>query len=1182
MKYLIHVLLSIILPLAILSQPLRSGTLQTTDAPNVYAVIVGISSYLEPGITQLQFANRDAEIFASFLKSKAGGQVPESNIRLLTDSAATTVAVYNAIYWLKKTVKKDDLVYFYFSGHGDLESITMFNDAYLICYNSPSLNYVGNALSVDYLNKITNTLSAETNAKVVLITDACHSGKVTDAQYMTNKLVGEKLMATQQKEIRIASCTYDQLSNENADWGGGRGVFSYYLVNGLKGLADKSKDGTVSLGEIKSYLEDALQADLILKSENKVQTPVFKGDYGFSLSKVDKSEMIAARTMVSNDSAKNVMLMSISQQNENTEAELEPEEYFFSLFEKERLEKLTTDLNLDELNVAEIPFALIKGIKSFVGTDAGQLKLTALEKDLRSNGDALYHFNERLVVNFDTKVQAVINQYLNGDEAELERRRYYNAKRSGYDVYPKMLSLALKLTQPDNFFYNILNIKLHYFAGVAIRIKVPFTANADSLIDLALAEQKQALALEPRAAYIYNELGILYMAKNNREKAEANFLEAARFSPRWAIPQANLAYLYTVSNQNDKGFEACRIADSLQMGLPCVSNNFGLLYGNSGNFLLAEEYYRASIDLNSRHYLPFQRLGFVYLNTAKYALADSFFIEAELRKKGLYFRKGGTFKDFDGDGVPDLYDNECEISDADLPKNDPLAFFYSGMKSYFKKDTGNAVSWFRKVIDLDKKNPLAFHYLGKIYYEQGNWAAAELMFKYALDFKLDSASMRQYCKAAASRGRYTLGNNCLTDFFYEKNYEKIEDYYFLGTVYEQWEHFDEAEEMYKVIIKLTPKGIGGYLKCWRMLEKLGRFTEAEHTIKSYEVIAPEEAANELSAFYKRVIEKYPDNVDWNYRLGLFLYNRAALASTHGYLDSIIWFPNVNKEIFVDTKILFQINSSKDYEIPESTYLQKSINELGNSIFLPGTLEYIKLAAEIYTPRKDGIKYLTRAAELIADQGMLADIYYKIGKLYVWAGSKKQAYPAYLKSLELYPDNSSARQEFVAVLAGIYKNSEALAELKYLYNRNKIDFAKKILLAEMEMFASQYDSAKKIIAEAEAIHPYRLDEFDDLKGRLNMLSNKPDAAIEFYKNYAKQNPGDANTCYTIARLYAGLKKDPAAFNWLEQAIKNGFNYRYVLSEDPMMENLRNTVKWNKIVPQDLQKNKKPKPFFISEY
>ena len=79
-----------------------------------------------------------------------------------------------------------------------------------------------------------------------------------------------------------------------------------------------------------------------------------------------------------------------------------------------------------------------------------------LEKTLKENKDALKRFNNKLAVMLSDRGQEVINLYLDGDAAELERRRYYNSESNGYDIYPKMFSVALKLTSPENYLYKIL------------------------------------------------------------------------------------------------------------------------------------------------------------------------------------------------------------------------------------------------------------------------------------------------------------------------------------------------------------------------------------------------------------------------------------------------------------------------------------------------------------------------------------------------------------------------------------------------------------------------------------------------------------------------------------------------------------------------------------------------------
>jgi len=65
--------------------------------------------------------------------------------------------------------------------------------------------------------------------------------------------------------------------------------------------------------------------------------------------------------------------------------------------------------------------------------------------------------------------------------------------------------------------------------------------------------------------------------------------------------------------------------------------------------------------------------------------------------------------------------------------------------------------------------------------------------------------------------------------------------------------------------------------------------------------------------------------------------------------------------------------------------------------IPGTEENIELAGPVILPRKDGITYLKRATDLLSEKETLADIHFKTGNIYLWAGSKKQAYPYFEKS-----------------------------------------------------------------------------------------------------------------------------------------------------------------------------------------
>src|SRR6202795_868970 len=61
-------------------------------AADRYAVVVGISHYSDPsgGLTNLQFADRDARDFRDFLFSPDGGSFPKDNVRTLLNEDATS------------------------------------------------------------------------------------------------------------------------------------------------------------------------------------------------------------------------------------------------------------------------------------------------------------------------------------------------------------------------------------------------------------------------------------------------------------------------------------------------------------------------------------------------------------------------------------------------------------------------------------------------------------------------------------------------------------------------------------------------------------------------------------------------------------------------------------------------------------------------------------------------------------------------------------------------------------------------------------------------------------------------------------------------------------------------------------------------------------------------------------
>lgn len=1121
---------------------------------NTYALIVGVSNYESIGIKKLRFSTRDAQNFNDYLLSKAGGSVPEENIKLLLDSAASFAAIYKELKWLIRKAKKNDLVYFYFSGHGDMENTTIYKLGFLLAQNTPRTNYINNALRIEDLNYYANTLSTKNEAKVILITDACHSGNLAGNDFRGNQLVGDQLRAVENNEVRITSCGPDELSAENADWGNGSGVFSYYLLNGLKALADANKNGKITLAELESFLKSKFADDEILKRDDLKQTPILNAvNKGFEMAEVDNSIT---------DSVKKTFILAMTLQKKETGTEVEQlQKYFYKLFKSKNPEEQFDFSKLDSLPKDKIPFALLKQFGDKNLDKIINQKLNQFVKLLQQDKDALDVFNDNLVVLLHDRGQKIINLYLEGDAAELERRRYYNSKSSNYDIYPILFSVALKLTDTTDKLYRPLQIDKYYFGSVAARLKIPTVENPDTLIDKAFVELRKALLLEKSAAFIYNELGMLYKLRKQTDSAEKNFKEATRITPKWAIPWSNLAGLYSNTNKYEKGLQAADTAKKLQPDYQNTYVNIGILNEKTGNQLMAEEMFRKSIKMNTRHYLPFERLGYVYLNTTEYALSDSFFYEADLRKKPFHLKQ---MTGIDGKGDPPIEEGRnimvpCSIDSLEISKVDVMGNFVLGLRAFEENKFDLAERKFKQVIALDTKNPLAFHFLGKLLFQQKRWQEGEIIFKYALKNYIDNLTFKKHVEGLKRQLVGKKSKDCMLKEYTSSYYLKIEDRYFLATLYENWSHFEEAAQQYKLIIKDNKKFMGGYFKLWNMLERTGHFQDAENVIRSFVFEDKIKGQNELNAFYFRMTQLFPTDAIWFHKAGMFLYDLVA-ANPKGFLGDKKYFPpDEDEEILIQKNDIFLIDKFDDDEKNR----------------LPGINKFISPADSIAHPLSEGINYLLKADSLMKQLDAVADINYKIGDLYDWQGLPEKASPYYKKSLGIKPDDANTRTKLSQTYATTYLYQDALVQLDTLNIRKEINFAMQLLYSKYLIHSGSFVKAEAMIKDAEKNHPFSILEITDLSGRLKLMSGKPNDALPFYQKYLAQNKNDFSTLYTLSKLYAQLGNKTDAWRILEEALDKGFPYSYILKNDAIWDEYRKDDKWNNTIIKKLKEKIYPK-------
>ena len=233
-----------------------------------YAIVVGVSKYRDARIPALQYADRDAKSMYDFLRSeRAGlGGVPSENIRVLLNQEATYLNIRKALFQFLKVPTEDDVVYVYFAGHGTPDPDRPEN-LYLLPYDADQDNISATAVPMSDVQKAIKDVYAR---HVVMMVDACHSAgvggnatrSVTSLNEINNAFL-DRLEASTGGHVTFTASEAKQQSQEDARWGGGHGVFTYFMLEGLKGAADMNRDQIVSLGEMMEFTRDRVRRETV-------------------------------------------------------------------------------------------------------------------------------------------------------------------------------------------------------------------------------------------------------------------------------------------------------------------------------------------------------------------------------------------------------------------------------------------------------------------------------------------------------------------------------------------------------------------------------------------------------------------------------------------------------------------------------------------------------------------------------------------------------------------------------------------------------------------------------------------------------------------------------------------------------------------------------------------------------
>lgn len=579
------------LALSILCQGILVGQLPSPNkAVTTRAVIVGISEYQDTSIGNLRFAHRDAKAFAVYLQSEVGGGLGEDQFRLLTNENATLGQISAALEWLQETSQSGDQAIIYFSGHGDAVKGGS-REGYLLCYDAVVGRYTNTgALSLNALQNVISTLSIDKEAQVLFLADACRSGGLENRMGVGG--FGKDLAVQYSHELKLLSCQPHELSHEGEQWGGGSGVFSHYLIEGLMGFADEDGNEIITLMELELYVKRKVSLDMRPVS----QVPIARGEQTKAVAFV--SSQLLANLMQKKgggleepfkpaDPRTNI-LHNIFANTDST-----AHEYYLSFIQAIKRK----DFLFPEEDCAEKWFALLMDNPD----------ISAIHSELRRTYAAA----------LQDDAQQVLIKYIQSDPGELTKSS--SLRISEYAHYPEYFDRAISLLSTGDHRLKALQSRKFLFEGIQSAY-LSKSSNDSLSISNTFNNFHRALEIDPdNVVAMYYLMSWHSMKTMNYDSAKYYYNRSTEIVPDWVVMHSYWGYyLANYLNKIDEGEQILRYSHKLDSSNIVTHQALGALLVAKKEYEEAIVYFNRLTELEKMSYLPWLNLGICELLSKDY------------------------------------------------------------------------------------------------------------------------------------------------------------------------------------------------------------------------------------------------------------------------------------------------------------------------------------------------------------------------------------------------------------------------------------------------------------------------------------------------------------------------------------------------------------------------------------
>jgi lipoprotein NlpI len=167
--------------------------------------------------------------------------------------------------------------------------------------------------------------------------------------------------------------------------------------------------------------------------------------------------------------------------------------------------------------------------------------------------------------------------------------------------------------------------------------------------DRAIADYDEAIRLYPKYALAFNNRGRAYRTKGDDDHAIADYDEAIRLDPKYAAAFNNRGVAHRDKGDTDRAIADYDEAIRLNPKYALAFNNRGLVYRAKGDNDRAIADYDEAIRLNPRYAAAFNNRGIAYSAKADRDRATADFNEAIRLDSATAFRLRGRWFFYNGD-----------------------------------------------------------------------------------------------------------------------------------------------------------------------------------------------------------------------------------------------------------------------------------------------------------------------------------------------------------------------------------------------------------------------------------------------------------------------------------------------------------------------------------------------------